>query len=174
MTQRNLHCSHGPLAAMFVAVALLMFAGNAFAVHVVEKVIYTFQGGVDGANPVAGLVPDAAGHLYGTTQNGGTSVCRCGTVFELSPPVTQGGKWTETILYSFKGGASDGATPTGTLIFDKLGNLYGTAQTGGPNDSGAAFELSPPAAPGAAWRETVLFVFSSDGSQGVNPIGKLT
>src|SRR5258708_8182362 len=59
-----------------------------------QSVLYTFAGGSDGSEPVAGLVFDAAGNLYGTTQEGGGGGCgiiRCGTVFELTPNSSGGG-----------------------------------------------------------------------------------
>ncbi|MFI5115931.1 MAG: choice-of-anchor tandem repeat GloVer-containing protein, partial [Terriglobales bacterium] len=90
-----------------------------------ENVLYSFQGGADGAGPAAGLVFDAAGNLYGTTEVGGAGVCQgngCGTVFELTPAA--GGTWTENVLYRFQSGA-DGANPYDALIFDAAGNLYG-------------------------------------------------
>jgi len=94
------------------------------------KVLHTFTG-ADGANPYAGLIRDAAGNLYGTTEFGGatfggpTSTCNesygCGVVFKLSPA------GTETVLHSFTGGA-DGSTPYAGLIQDGAGNLYGTTR----------------------------------------------
>jgi uncharacterized repeat protein (TIGR03803 family) len=155
--------------------AILMFAGTAFAGT--ETVVHSFLGAPDGVSPNAGLVADAAGNLYGTTVRGGTnSSCSCGTVFELSPPATVGGSWTETILYSFQGGNNDGASPSGTLTFDKQGNLYGTTGLGGPGgdiSAGTVFELSPPTTQGGAWRETVLLVFPSDWKGGHAPQGQL-
>ena len=82
-----------------------------------------------------------------------------GTVFELSP------NGTETVLYSFGGGA-DGQNPSAGLIFDTSGNLYGTTVNGGTYGHGTAFELSPSGAGG--WTETVLYSFGS-GSDGQNP-----
>src|SRR5271166_180437 len=66
----------------------------------------------------------------------------------------------ETILYAFQGG-SDGADPNSGLVADAQGNLYGEMS----GDFGGVFEVSPPAAPGGAWRETVLYTFQgpSDG-----------
>ena len=94
------------------------------------KVLHTFTG-ADGANPYAGLIRDAAGNLYDTTEFGGatfggpTSTCNesygCGVVFKLSPA------GTETVLHSFTGGA-DGSTPYAGLIQDGAGNLYGTTR----------------------------------------------
>jgi hypothetical protein len=71
--------------------------------------------------------------LYGTTANGGdssgTCTSGCSTVFSLTPPVTPGGVWTETLLHSFQG--SDGANPYAPLTVSAKGNLYGAARNGG-------------------------------------------
>lgn len=125
----------------------------------IETLIYQFQGDADGKYPVGSLVFDAHGNLYGTTQYGGTSAA--GTVFELSPPPSGSGPWTKTTIYNFPGGAS-GNSPVAGLIFDEAGNLYGTTSLGGTCNAeycGVVFELSPPAAPGAEWTETVLYSF---------------
>jgi len=104
-----------------------------------EQVLHQFQNdGLDGDMPVAGLIFDPAGTLYGTTSAGGTS--NDGTVFQLTP--TQGGGWTEQVLHSFMG-AADGSSPAAGLILDAAGNLYGTAQAGGTYNAGTVFELSP-------------------------------
>ena len=77
-----------------------------------ESVLYAFQGQPDGQTPLSGLIFDAVGNLYSTTQYGGTGTScgnkGCGTVFELSPNGTGG--WNEKTIYNFKAG-SDGATP---------------------------------------------------------------
>jgi uncharacterized repeat protein (TIGR03803 family) len=89
-----------------------------------------------------------------------------GTVFELSP--NGSGGWNESVLYSFTGG-SDGANPYfSNVIFDSVGNLYGTASGGGANGLGVVFELSPVA---GSWRETVLYSFCSQSgcTDGANP-----
>jgi uncharacterized repeat protein (TIGR03803 family) len=132
-----------------------------------ETILYSFQGGSDGALPTSGLVFDQAGNLYGTTRFGGGTF---GTVFELSPKGSGG--WTETILYTFTNN-SDGAYPQG-LIFDQKGNLYGTTVGGGGlcgggfNPCGTVFELSPNGSGG--WTETSLYVFQvSDGIWNPNP-----
>jgi hypothetical protein len=136
-----------------------------------EKVLYAFTGGSDGSFPIGALILDSAGNLYGTTQAGGdlgSQSCGnppsgCGVVFDLSPPIN-GGSWTETVLHTFEG-APDGAFPGSALIFDNVGNLYGTTLLGGQNltcTCGSVFELSPGA--GGSWTETILssFVDSSD------------
>jgi uncharacterized repeat protein (TIGR03803 family) len=135
-----------------------------------ESIIYSFQGGNDGAQPSAGLIFDQAGNLYGTTLAGG--VYSSGTVFELSP--NGGGPWTETILYSFGSSNSDGAEPQG-LIFDKSGNLYGTTLSGGNHECdhdgsascGTVFELSPDGSGG--WAETIIFSFPNGDGGGFWP-----
>ena len=165
--------SRSSLATIFVlALSLaLAFAPSAFAAPV-EQVLHSFLGGSDGYNPDGGLAADAAGNLYGTNTWGGPT--SYGTVFELTPPAALGGDWTKTVLYSFQGGANDGATPFGTLTFDKAGNLYGTTEAGGPSNTGTVFELSPPATAGGTWTETVLYIFPADTTQGYWPFGKLT
>jgi uncharacterized repeat protein (TIGR03803 family) len=137
-----------------------------------EKQLWGFGGEPDGAGPAANLIFDSQGNLYGTTHQGGSNGANEGTVFELSPGT--GGVWTEQLLWSFAGGASDGAQPYDTLIFDAQGDLYGTAIFGGPNGystlggylAGTAFELSP--ASGGTWTEAILHNFyasSTDGYQ---------
>jgi uncharacterized repeat protein (TIGR03803 family) len=141
-----------------------------------ETVLHSFGTGSDGALPVAGLIFDAAGNLYGTSVDGGTSGTGCygygcGTVFELSP--SAGGTWTESILYNFcsASGCADGASPRAGLIFDPAGNLYGTTYQGGAyvtgcsgHGCGTVFELSPSA--GSAWTETVAYSFHGKDGRG--------
>jgi uncharacterized repeat protein (TIGR03803 family) len=102
-----------------------------------KTVLYNFQGGSDGAEPVGQIVLDSAGNLYGSTYQGGAS--GNGTVWKLSPG---SGGWTETILHSFAGTPSDGANPTG-LIMDGAGNLYGVTPNGGSSGYGTVFEVIP-------------------------------
>jgi hypothetical protein len=96
----------------------------AWATH--ENILHNFVASPHGANPLASLIADAAGNLYSTTANGGRY--GYGTVFELTPG--ESGKWVQIVLYSFTGG-SDGANPVAGLIFDAMGNLYGTTAAGG-------------------------------------------
>ncbi len=92
----------------------------------------SFNGVTNGANPVAGLIEDSAGNLFGTTQGGGMD--SYGTVFEVPA-----GTSTITTLAWFD--ATDGYGPTGGLIEDSAGNLFGTTAGGGPDDGGTVFEV---------------------------------
>lgn len=134
-----------------------------------ERMLYRFQGGSDGATPLASMIADREGNLYGTTNlGGGRASCAsgCGTVFELSPPAGPGDAWTETVLYRFQDG-NDGAYPDSSLIADQSGNLYGTTSAGGDGNCivqdsegcGTVFELVRPSTPGGAWAESVLYSF---------------
>ena len=105
-----------------------------------ERVLHRF-GNAPSANPVAGLVMDTAGNLYGTTLAGGTQTScgtACGTLFKLS--VVPGGSWTYKAIHVFGQGA-DGYHPSGDLILDPAGNMYGTTQAGGAQGSGLVFEI---------------------------------
>jgi uncharacterized repeat protein (TIGR03803 family) len=130
-----------------------------------EHVLYAFGGLAPGCgDPTAPLVADEAGNLYGTTPGGGANEDGC--VFELSPS-DKG--WDYTLLYSFSG--PDGEQPWAGLVFDKAGNLYGTARGGGAYGVGVAFEMSPAADGG--WTETVLHSFGN-GDDGSGPQSDLT
>jgi uncharacterized repeat protein (TIGR03803 family) len=144
--------------------------------------LYSFVGGNDGANPFDGVTLVQDGTLYGTTAyGGGSSGCQgypgCGTVFHLKPlpsaPKSALAPWNETVIYRFTGG-SDGGIPTGDLIFDQSGNIYGTAAGGGdlscgppPGGCGVIYELIPS---GSAWTETVLYS-PQNSSDGYDPFG---
>jgi uncharacterized repeat protein (TIGR03803 family) len=87
-----------------------------------ESILHSFQGNsLDGAAPASGVIFDNAGNLYGTTLLGGGSD-NAGTVYKLTHSASG---WTESILHSFT--LASGCTePSGGLIFDSAGNLYGT------------------------------------------------
>lgn len=148
-------------SALAIFGAVLMFAGSGMAAGPTETVLYRFEGGRDGSAPLASLIADKAGSLYGTTEVGGAGECQggCGTVYELSP--ASGGRWTETVLYRFTGGG-DGAGPQAGLIFDAAGNLYGTTIYGGSSDNGTIFELAAPATRDGTWTLNVLHSFVGD------------
>ena len=120
-------------------------------------VIYNFTGGVDGGFPLAALIADQSGALYGTTTLGG--LYNNGAVFKLTPPGKGQTNWTETTIWSFAGGTFDGSYPIAGLIADKTGALYGTTYSGGYYASGTAFQLTPPGQGQSDWTETVLWDF---------------
>jgi uncharacterized repeat protein (TIGR03803 family) len=130
-----------------------------------ERVLYAFQNGAtDGANPASALVFDNEGNLYGTTVFGYEAVgINNGVVFELSPE--PGGQWKENIVYGFcalPNLCPDGSTPYAAVVFDKTGNLYGTATVAGGGGSGVVFALTP-GLPGGLWSESPIFAFQGGG-----------
>ena len=155
-----------------------------------ETVLYSFPTPKQGFVPWGDLAFDGAGNLYGATIYGGGkgTTCNpyyryCGAVFELIPPKTKGGAWTEKTLYGFKGVASgaqfgDGANPNGGLVLDGIGAIYGTTYFGGNNvkgecqggvggtGCGIVFKLTPPSQKGGNWTEKVIHQF--DGKDGSN------
>jgi|ERR1700722_11723533 len=131
--------------------------------------IYDFDG-VHGSGGNGGLILDAAGNLYGTTPQGGTSTnCSngCGVLFELKP---DGTRWVEKILVNFNN--INGSVPEATLSVDASGNLYGTTALGGPRGFGLVFELTPNGSGG--WIEHVLHPFSDANGDGSEPNVPLT
>jgi uncharacterized repeat protein (TIGR03803 family) len=146
-----------------------------------ESVLYSFQGYPnDGVHPLAGLIADKTGALYGTTLYGGsyTSGCGagCGMVFKLTPA---GSGYAESVLYRFQDG-TDGSGPTGGLIADKTGALYGTTSYGGGSSAckdaqgksigcGTVIKLTPA---GSGYIESVLYRFQG-GNDGAYPYAGL-
>ena len=120
----------------------------------------------DGSNPYCNLIFDAAGNLYGTTQDGGAHVY--GTVFELTPDGN--GTWGETILHSFHSDAKGGARPNAGLVADGKGNLYGTTVWGGAFDRGEVFMFTRNDK--GVWTHTVLHDFGK-GTDGSGPDANL-
>ena len=120
-----------------------------------QTVLYNFTGGADGGNPSGGVIGDSAGNFYGTTLNGGAA--SWGVVFKLDK------SGHETVLYSFTGG-TDGWNPSGGVIRDSAGNLYGTTQIGGAVGWGVVFKLDK------SGQETVPYSFTG-GTDGWNPSG---
>jgi uncharacterized repeat protein (TIGR03803 family) len=118
----------------------------------VEQTLYKFTGSPDAAQPYAGVVRDASGNLYGTTDTGGDY--GKGTIFKLAPD------GTETVLHSFTGGAG-GNRPFAGLLIDAAGNLYGSTFAGGTGRLGTIFKLDASAV------FTVLVNFS--GANGEEP-----
>jgi uncharacterized repeat protein (TIGR03803 family) len=130
-----------------------------------ETVLYSFPGGANGWGPLAGLLRDAAGNLYGTTLGGGDNVsCDCGVAFKLDAT------GAETVLHSFTG--VDGARLGFGLTRDNVGNLYGTTAYGGITSAfcgsgcGIVFKLD------ATGTETILHSFTGK-HDGKTPITSL-
>jgi uncharacterized repeat protein (TIGR03803 family) len=133
-----------------------------------ENVIYSFTTGLDGGTPLAGLIFDKAGNLYGTTVENGLGY---GTVFELSP--NQDGGWTESTLYRFcrLENCRDGGQPFGALTLDAAGSLYGTTKDLGAYGYGNVFEVTPTTK--GLWNEKVLHQFTN-GNDGADPYAGVT
>jgi uncharacterized repeat protein (TIGR03803 family) len=131
-----------------------------------ESVLFSFGCSASGKAPHGGVTRDAAGNLYGTTVAGGSGgACTgdgCGLVFEISGRA-------EKILYNFTG-KNDGFGPGGALVFDKAGNLYGTAPDGGTHGAGTVFQLSPS---GSNWKFSVIHDFDGGAGGGVGSLGPL-
>jgi uncharacterized repeat protein (TIGR03803 family) len=139
-------------------------AGVAFRVTPTgaESVLYAFTSGTvegcggitDGANPNSGLTLGTDGNFYGTTLGGGASATDLsnglGTVFKMTPA------GIETVLYSFKGGSSDGAGPAGGVTQASDGNFYGTTGAAGAYDQGTVFKIT------LGGVETVLYSFDGN------------
>ena len=155
--------------------------GTVFAFNALNRkmtVLYTFTGGADGGYPEGSLTADSSGNLYGTTACGGSSTCTLGSggngvVFMLNPLTGE-----QTVLHAF-GGYPDGVQPNGQLVIDSSGNVYGVTAFGGSNlcnsgsiGCGTVFKLTPPAAPGGTWTETILHNFTGD--DGWEPLSGLT
>ncbi len=150
------------------------FPGGAWT----ESVIYAFS---TFSYPLASPTVGPNGELYGTTYYGGSK--GVGSVFELMPPSSPGGTWTETTLYSFSGAYGDPQNPEAGVVIGNNGVLYGTVQYAGlsPNcpesgynsdyGCGAVFSLTPPASPGGVWTEQTLYTFS--GKDGAVPLAGL-
>jgi len=137
--------------------------------------LFSFTNQVDdGTEPQQTPVIGNGGVLYSTTLKGGTY--SGGTVFSLTPPSAPGGSWTEAVLHSFSYFSStDGTLPSGNLVIDKSGALYGVTGDGGSTGCrstgcGTVFALAPPSVPGGPWAETVLYNFTAAGD-GFLPTG---
>jgi uncharacterized repeat protein (TIGR03803 family) len=135
-----------------------------------ETVLYAFQGGADGGFPVGTLVADRDGSLYGVAGGGAFGF---GIVYKLSP--SESG-WTKSVIYNFHGG-QDGGLPSGGVIFDRTGNLYGVAGYGGVPDCpptadscGVVYKLTPS---GSGWKQEVIYSFTGRKGDGAAPFGRL-
>jgi uncharacterized repeat protein (TIGR03803 family) len=120
-----------------------------------EKILYTFQGGADGSQPLCGVILDKSGNVYETTLRGGTSI-GSGTVFKL----TAANAYAKTILHDFNVLTDPAKEAPHTLIFDANGNLFGTTEY-------ALYKLTPGS---TGWSETALWVFGNSQDQGANTV----
>jgi len=127
----------------------------------VEKILHSFHSGNDGEQPLAGLIADPSGALYGTTNLGGSG--GDGTVFKLTP---QGSGYAESVIYAFQSGGN----PYGSVIGDASGALYGTTTLGPGQTNGTVFELTPA---GGGYAERDLYTFPNNGLQGGFPYAGL-
>ena len=115
--------------------------------------LYSFKDQPDGASPYGGLIFDKSGNLYGTSYYAGAN--DLGTVYKLTH---SNGAWTESVLYSFKGG-SDGDSPISTLVSDAKGNLYATTSDGGAAGCGCGTIFRLSLGLGGTWTESVAYRF---------------
>jgi hypothetical protein len=141
--------------AILISFALL--CGN-LAIAQTVTTLWSFSG-TDGHSPIAPVIFDSTGAIYGAATIGGSG--HFGTVFQLEPPQSPGGAWTENVLYSFSGGP-DGQQP-GDVVFGPKGSLFSTTYLGGSDNCymgcGTVFELTPPSNGGGEWTHTVLYDF---------------
>jgi uncharacterized repeat protein (TIGR03803 family) len=160
------------LRALAIVVVILAALGSGWAA---DKTLVTFKGS-NGEGPLASLIFDAAGNLYGTTCEGGAN--GNGIVFKLTPAAH--GQWKQSLLYSFPTAHNPKGPwgPFSGVIFDAAGNLYGTTYYGGssvgtyycPLGCGTVYKLTPTAS--GAWKETTLYSFREE-ADGGNPNGGL-
>jgi len=140
-----------------------------------EATIYVFAGAPDGAIPVSGVIPDADGSIYGTTEYGGRGACKdyakfspppgCGVLYKLTP---SGGGWTETVIYNFFRGQGSAKILSSGLTLDKSGRFFGTSSYGG-DGYGASYQLEQTK---KGWEQTILHRFWGP-PDGEFPVGRL-
>ena len=117
---------------------------------------------IDGYQPIAGLIFDAVGNLYGVTSTGGTN--GGGTVYQMTPQTS--GNWVERVIHSFNATGTTGITPVGKLALDSAGSLYGATYWGGIHDAGTVFEMKRKS---GIWIERELYSFGDNAVDGVHP-----
>jgi len=142
----------------------LVQSGGAWTQNVLYNFCQPAPACPDGGGPVAALIFDSVSDLYGTTAGGGASTD--GVVYQLS---NSGSGWTEQVLHSFNR-YIDGSEPAGSLIFDQMGNLYGTTSSSGPNGGGTVFELMPS---NNGWHLSLLYALTGTFGASTGPYGGL-
>lgn len=136
-----------------------------------ETTLYNFPSyGNTGYVPSSDLVTDSNGAFYGTTWIGGDSVCNCGLVYKLVPPLKKGAAWNEKVLYAFTSANADGRLPNSSLLRTTKGIIYGVTQQGGAWNGGTIFQLTP--GTGGTYTEQVLYSFG-DLADASTPAGPL-
>jgi uncharacterized repeat protein (TIGR03803 family) len=171
----NLNRRHAsPLTRTTLAIAVLVLCAFTSG-WAEEKTLVTFKGS-NGEGPIAPVVFDVTGNLYGITCEGGAN--GNGIVFKLTP--SSHGAWKESVLYSFptSHNPKNPWGPASGVIFDAAGNLYGTTYYGGssvgtyycPMGCGTVYKLTPTAS--GAWKETTLYSFKEE-ADGGNPAASL-
>src|ERR1035441_46678 len=169
--------SGGAIIGLVVALVPPATSGGAWT----EYELYSF-GDPQGEQPMAGVVSQG-GLLYGTTEYEGDYNCGpygCGTVYELTPPASHSGAWTETTIYTFGAQPNDGDGSLAPLTQGPGGVFYGTTSVGGSgvclrangggNDGcGTVFQLTPPIVPGGTWTESLLYSFTGTNGDGSYP-----
>jgi uncharacterized repeat protein (TIGR03803 family) len=135
----------------------IAYGGTIYQVGV-QQALYTFTGGADGSQPLAGLIGDGMGNLYGTASSGGAGNFGSGygVVFKFNLATSQ-----LTTVHTFTG--ADGGVPASALAWDSQGNLYGTTTIGGAYGYGTVFKIN--SAGGAL---TTLYSFTG-GADGGTP-----
>jgi uncharacterized repeat protein (TIGR03803 family) len=134
-----------------------------------ETDLYSFGDEADGNTPNGPILLDSAGNLYGVTLWGGAF--NQGTVYKYTPG-SRTVPATETLLYSFGTSSTDGINPTGNLIFDSVGDIYGVTNTGGDQyGDGTVFTLQPT---NGVYTESLVFSFSRPNQTGTNPVAGLS
>lgn len=123
--------------------------------------LYSFGHNELGYQPASGVVIGPSVELYGTTSRGGAA--GVGIAYELAPPASQGGAWTETVLHTFSGQGGNGSPSP--LFIGPSGVLYGVTSYG----DGTVFQLKPPAGAGAHWLETTIYAFTEPNGFNANP-----
>jgi hypothetical protein len=154
------------LATAFLAASCLV--GPAFgATH---TVLADYSAGA-GATPSGLPVPDGTGAYIGAARDA-PGINPSGSILRFAPPATAGAPWTETVIYSFAGGA-DGDDPECTLTADGSGGFLGTTKNGGSAGAGTVFQLTPPASPGGPWTHTVIYNFQGGSADAAQPHSRL-
>jgi uncharacterized repeat protein (TIGR03803 family) len=145
------NASRVSILALAAVIACFTFTTTVFAQFTITD-LHNFNGSFDGSYPESAPIMDSAGNLYGVTTEGGAH--NGGMAYELSPSSTG---WIYTHIYDFTSGGTGAAAPSGGLIFDASGNLYGVSQNGGTGNLGVVYELSHSS---SGWTQTVLYSFT--------------